>query len=162
MRRKPATKLPPRFGWDTDDEVTTDDDEYDDQFGDHFHDQLDDLIANQLRDRPGDPVDELADAAARPPPAEPPPYYPPSTGDVVQYYDGQVNKWLEVMIIKTTKRSLRRFPNYYNVRYREGDDGSAELSRDTLWCHSDPAKQQFYWWRWDHMYREGEDERPEI
>lgn len=162
VRRKPATKLPPRFGWDTDDEVTSDDDKYDDQFDDHFHDQLDDLIANQLRDRPGDQLDEPADAAARPPPAEPPPYYPPSTGDVVQYYDGQVNKWLEVMIIKTTKRSLRRFPNYYNVRYREGDDGSAELSRDTLWCHSDPAKQQFYWWRWDHLYREEEDERPEI
>ena len=160
--RKPTTKLPPRFGWDTDDEVTSDDDKYDDQFDDHFHDQLDDLIANQLRDRPSDQLDEPADAAARPPPAEPPPYYPPSTGDVVQYYDGQVNKWLEVMIIKTTKRSLRRFPNYYNVRYREGDDGSAELSRDTLWCHSDPAKQQFYWWRWDHLYREEEDERPEI
>ena len=89
MRRKPATKLPPRFGWDTDDEVTTDDDEYDDQFGDHFHDQLDDLIANQLRDRPGDPVDELADPAARPP-AEPPPYYPPTICTGRRKMSGQI------------------------------------------------------------------------
>ena len=69
---------------------------------------------------------------------EPPPYHQPSPGDVVQYYYGQVDKWLEVIIPSTTKRSLKRFPNYYNVRYGEGDEGNAEMSRGTLWCHSDP------------------------
>ena len=64
-----------------------------------------------------------------------PPTFP---GDVVQYYEGQVDKWLEVIIPSTTKRSLKRFPNYYNVRYGEGDEGSAEMSRGTLWFHSDP------------------------
>ena len=149
-KMRPGTKLPPRFGWDTDDDENTSDD-------DQFDDQLDDLFNNQLEDQPGDREDDPADAAeARPPPAEPPPYHQPYPGDAVQYYDGQVDKWLEVIILRTTKRSLKRFPNYYNVKYREGDEGSAELSRDTLWCHSDPEKQQFYWWRWDHLYREGE------
>ena len=61
VRRKPATKLPPSFGWDTDDDVSTDDDEYEDQFGNHFHDQFNDQIDDQLGDLPGDRVDEPAD-----------------------------------------------------------------------------------------------------
>ena len=155
VTRKPATKLPPRFGWDTEEEVTTDDDLYEDQLGDQSGDWLDDLPTVQVEEPP------VAADVRPPPPPDPPPYHPPCLGDVVQYYDGQVNKWLEVLIIKTTTRSLRRFPNYYNIRYREGDEGSAELSRDTLWCHSDPEKQEFYWWRWDHLYREVAEERQE-
>ena len=55
--------------------------------------------------------------------------------------------------MKTDKRCLRTYPDYYNVKYTDnGEKGSAKLDQDSLWRFVDPQDQEFFWWRWGHLY----------
>ena len=88
--------------------------------------------------------------------AVPPQFRSPSEGDSVQVFSRDKNDWRTAVTIKTDKRILKKYPNYYNVRYSDNyETGSVELNSESLWRFLDPDRQQFFWWRWGHLYDRG-------
>ena len=84
-----------------------------------------------------------------------PQFRSPSRGEYVEIYsgDGDSDDWREAVVMKTDKRCLRTYPDYYNVKYTDnGEKGSAKLDQDSLWRFADPQDQEFFWWRWGHLY----------
>ena len=76
-------------------------------------------------------------------------------------FSRDTNDWRNAVILKTDKRSLKKHPNYFNVQYCDNNvKGSVQLDSESLWRFLDPDRQQFFWWRWGHLYNRdlGENE----
>ena len=84
--------------------------------------------------------------------AVPPQFRSPSEGDSVQVFSRDKNDWRTAVTIKTDKRILKKYPNYYNVRYSDNyETGSVELNSESLWRFLNPDRHQFFWWRGGHL-----------
>ena len=90
-----------------------------------------------------------------------PPYIQPTVGDRIEFYDGTVDRWLDVVVLKTPAQSLKKYPGYYNIQYSDGKKGSVQLQQDSLWRFADTNRQQFFLWKWGHLFVEGADKSPE-
>ena len=69
------------------------------------------------------------------------------------------NDWRNALILKTNKRISKKYPNYFNVWYSDNSEtGSVGLNSDSLWRFLDPDRQQFFWWRWGHLYEQDQQD----
>jgi len=96
------------------------------------------------------PRDGIVDASV------PPIFHSPSLGDKVHIFSKEVDDWLDAVITQTIKKALKLHPYFVNVTYKSsGAKGSAKLDKDSLWHFKDGGKQQYFWWRWNHLYQDG-------
>ena len=159
---------PPKFGWnsDADDQESESDTEASDEAEDNevFNDGDN---SSESSNRFSDDNNSFSDndtntSSPRPDNQElsplrevsSPPYLRPQEGDEIQFHDGGTGQWRDVTVQKTSARTLRRYPNYFNIQYRNGKKGSVELHQDTIWRFTDHQKQQFFWWKWGHLFNE--------
>ena len=84
----------------------------------------------------------------------------PQPGDAVRVYSKDLNDWVSGVILYTSKQSLQRYPDFYNISYGDGKKGSVKLNENTLWKFEDDDRCQYFWYRWKHLYREVGEKSP--
>ena len=82
-----------------------------------------------------------------------PQFRSPSLGDQIQVFSRDLDDWRDAKVIKTDKRVLKQYPHFYNVEYSDsGEQGSVKLDSEFLWRFLDPNRQEYFWWKWGHLY----------
>ena len=141
---------PPRFGWQS--PCTSSSEDISDQEIDLSDNSFTDdesytsLPSDASQDNVEPQVPEEADAVD-------PQFRSPAAGDRIQVFSLDLNNWRDATVIKTDKRMLTKFPHFYNVQYGDnGEKGSVKLDSESLWRFVDPDRQDYFWWKWGHLY----------
>ena len=159
-----SANAPAKSGWDSVDHSSSDDDEAVAPTEDTNDDQTEADVYDEYVDNENllnDEVEGSLEGEENGATVDPPVYEAPASGDAVQTFSSELNDWMDGTILNTSKKSLKRYPNFYNIRYSDGFEGSVKLDEDTLWRFSDENRRDYFWWRWGHLYRVEGGKSPE-
>ena len=160
-----SSRTPPRLGWES--PISSSEDESD-IAGEGSENDLDDEDTNFINEAPTasdsdsfesvqskDDITPTENVEPQPNP-DPPQFRSPSVGDEIQSFSCESNDWRKAVVLKTHKQVLKKYPHYFNVQYSDnGEKGSVKLDSESFWRFIDPARQEFFWWKWGHLYTGG-------
>ena len=160
-----ASRNPPRLGWES--PISSSEDESD-IAGEGSENDSDDKDTDFINEAPtasdSDSFESvqsenditLTENVEPQPNPVPPKFRSPSVGDEIQSFSCKTDDWRKAVVLKTHKQVLKKYPHYFNVQYSDnGEKGSVKLDSKSLWRFTDPARQEYFWWKWGHLYTRG-------